>query len=103
MKTAIPNMDRHNMCIVYHWILQVPLISYIIETCSCLVTVYTSCNCCKAIWESNDFNWVCLHIINETNNEIIAVTNRKTYTMLLLKKGIYVANSKSLILCHFQK
>ena len=39
MKIIIPNIDIINMYIVYHWILQVHSISYITETCSCLVTV----------------------------------------------------------------
>ena len=73
------------MNIVYHWILQVHSISSNIKICSCLVTEPTSLICCKVRLVSNDFNLVCLHIINittaVTNNEIIAVTNRKTSTV----------------------
>ena len=81
MKTTIPNINRLNMHIVYHWILQVHSISCIIETCSCLVTASTSLNCCKTRLVIHDFNLVHLHIINTTievtTNEVIAVTNRK--------------------------
>ena len=73
------------MHIVYHWILQVHSISFNVEICSCLVTAPTSLICYKTRLEPNDFNLVCLHIINKrtvvTNNETIAVTNRKTSTV----------------------
>ena len=58
MKITIPNIDRLNMHIVYHWLLQVHSISSIIETCSCLVTVSTSLNCCKVRLVTKDFNFV---------------------------------------------
>ena len=56
MKITIPNIDIINMHIVK---LQVHLISCIVETCSCLVTVSTSLNCCKAIVVIKDFNLAC--------------------------------------------
>ena len=40
MKITIPNIDRLNTHIVYHWNLQVHSISCITETYSCLVTVH---------------------------------------------------------------
>ena len=65
---------------MYHWILQVHAISCVIETCSCLVTLPTSLNCCKVRLVTNDFNLVCLHIVYKTIDvttiEIIAVTDR---------------------------
>ena len=82
MKITIPNIDRLNMHIVYHWILQIYSISYSTETCSCLVTVFTSLNCCNVRLVNKDFNFACLYImkrsIKVTTNEIISVTNRKT-------------------------
>ena len=66
MKTTMPKIDKHNMHIVYHWILQVHSISCIIETCSCLVTMPTSLICCKVRLVTKDFNLVCLHIIYKT-------------------------------------
>ena len=81
-KITMPKIDRLNMNIVYHWILQVHSISHVTETCSCLVTMPTSLNCCKARLVAKDFNLACLHIIyttiDVTSNEIIAVTNRKS-------------------------
>ena len=81
MKITIPNIEGLNMHIVYHWILQVHSISCITETGSCLVTASTSLNCCKVRLVTKAFNLVCLHIMNRaiavTNNEIMAVTNRK--------------------------
>ena len=83
MKTTIPNIGIPNMHIVYHWILQVHSISCKAEICFCLVIVPTSLICCKARLVTNDFNLVCLHIINKTtvitNNKIIAVTNKKKH------------------------
>ena len=64
MKIIMPKIDRLNMHIVYHWILQVHSISCIIETCSCLATVPTSLLCSKARLVTKDFNFVCLHIIH---------------------------------------
>ena len=55
MKITMPKIDRLNMHIVYHWILQVHAISCITETCSCLVTIPTSLNCCKARPVTKDF------------------------------------------------
>ena len=84
-KTTIPNIGRLNMHIAYHWSLQVHSISCIIKTCSCLITASTSLNYCKARLVTNDFNLVCLHIINRifdvTNNVIITVTNSKMSTV----------------------
>ena len=81
MKIIMPKIDKPNMNIVYYCILQVHSISCVIETCSCLVTVPTSLICCKARLVTEDFNFVCLHIIYiiiyVTTNEVIAVTNRK--------------------------
>ena len=81
MKITIPNIDRLNTHIVYHWILQVHSITCIFETCSCLVTASTSLNCCKVRLVTKDFNLACLHIMNRTievtTNEIIGITNRK--------------------------
>ena len=85
METTIPNINILNMDVVYHWILQVQSISCIKEICSCLVTAAASLNCCKTRLVTNDFNLVCLHIMNKTtevtNNEIIEVKNRKTSTV----------------------
>ena len=81
MKIIMPKIDRLIMNIVYHWILQVHLISCVKETCSCLVTTPTSLNCSKARLVTKDYNFVCLHIIyitiDVTTHEIITVTNRK--------------------------
>ena len=83
MKITIPNIDRLNMHIMNHWILQIHSISCITETCSCLVTASTSLNCCQERLVTKDFNLVCLHImhrtIDVTTNEIIEVTNRKMF------------------------
>ena len=93
MKTAIPNIHIPNMQIVYHWILHVHSISCNIEISSCLVTAPTSFISCKARLVTNNFNLVCLYIINKTNvvtnKKIIAVTNRKTSTVQLLKRNFY--------------
>ena len=82
MKIIIPKIDKLNMNIVYHWILQVRSISCVIETCYCLATMPTSLIFFKARLVTKDFNFACLHIIyktiNVTTNEIIAVTKRKT-------------------------
>ena len=81
MKIIMPKIDRLNMHIVYHWILQVHSISCIIKTFSCLATVPTSLICCKARLVTKDFSVVCLHIIcittDVSTNKITAVTNRK--------------------------
>ena len=81
MKSNIPYIDRLHIHIVYHWILRKHSISCIVETCCCLATASTSLNCCKARLVTNDFNFVCVHIINRTievtTNEIIPITNRK--------------------------
>ena len=70
------------MHIMYYWILHVHSISCKTEICSCLVTGLTIFICCKARLVTNDFNLICLHIINKstkvTTNEMIAETNRKT-------------------------
>ena len=80
MKTTMPKIDRLNIH-EYHWILQVHSISCVIETCSSLVTMPTSLNCCRARLVTKDFNLACLHIIYKTidvtTNKTIAVTNRK--------------------------
>ena len=77
----MPKIDRLNMHIVYHWILQVHSISYVIETCSCLVTMSTSLNRCKVRLVTKNCNLASLHIISKTidvtTNEIMAVTKRK--------------------------
>ena len=90
MKTIIPNIDILSMHIVYHWILQVHSISCNSEKCSYLVTAPISLISCKTRLVTNDFNLVSLHIINKTtvvtNNEIIEVSNKKTSTVLLLKR-----------------
>ena len=66
---------------VYHWILQVHSISCVIETCSCLVAMPTSLNCCEARLFTKVFNLACLFIIYKTidvtTNEIIAVKTEK--------------------------
>ena len=73
MKSTMPKIDRHNMYIVYHCILQVHSISCVIET-SCLVTTPTSLNFCKVRLVTKDINLVCLHIIYKfidvTSNDI---------------------------------
>ena len=83
MKITMPKIDRLNMHIVYHWILQVHSISCVIDTCSCLVVTPTSLNCCKARLVTKDFNLACLHFIYKTidvtTNKIIVVTNRKRF------------------------
>ena len=82
MKLTTPIIDRFNIHIVCHWILKVHSISYIVKICSCLVTVSTSLNGCKARLVTRDFNLVCLHIMKRTieviTTKIMAVTNRKT-------------------------
>ena len=61
MKTTIPNIDRLNIHIVYHWSLQVYSILCIIQMCSCLVTASISLKCCKARLVSNDLIlYVCI-------------------------------------------
>ena len=91
----MPNIDRLNMHIVYHWILQVHSISCVIETCSCLATIPTSLIRCKARQVTKDFNFVSLHIIYKTidvtTNEIIAVTNRKNAYSINVKMGMFVS------------
>ena len=81
MKITMSKIDRLNIHIVYHWIFQVHSILCVIETCSCLVTMSTSLNCCKVRLVTKAFNLVCLYIIYKnidvTTNKIIAVTNRK--------------------------
>ena len=71
------------MHIVHHWFLQVHSISCVIETCFCLVTMPTSHICCEARLVTKEFNLVCFHTIYKTidvtTNEIMAVTNRKTF------------------------
>ena len=83
IKITIPNIDRLNMHIVYHWILQVHSISCIVETCCCLVTLSTSLNCCKVRLVTKNFNLACLHIMNRTievtTYDIMGVTNRKAF------------------------
>ena len=78
----MPKTATLNMNIVYYWFLQEHSTFDVIETCSCLATTLTSLICCKARLASKDFNFVCLHIIyitiDITNNDFIAVTNRKT-------------------------
>ena len=95
MKIIVPKIDRLNMHIVYHWILQVHSISCVTETCSCLVTVPTSLNCCKTRLVTKDFNLVCLHIMHKTidvtTNEIIAVINRKNVYSIIVRKGVFVS------------
>ena len=74
-------IHRLNMHIVYHWILQVQSISFVKETCCCLVTASTSLICCRVRLVTKDFNLACLHIMYKTidvnTNKILAVTNRK--------------------------
>ena len=104
MKIIMPEIDRLNIHIVYHWILQVHAISCITETCPCLDTVPTSLICSKARLVTKDFNYVCLPIIyiiiGVTTNEIIAVTNRKNRLSTIVKKEFLLAKSKPL-LCLF--
>ena len=82
IKMIMPKITKPNVAIVYHFILQVHSISYIIEICSCLDTTSAHLICCKAILVTRDFNFVCLHTIYittvVTTNDIIAVKNRKT-------------------------
>ena len=100
---TIPNIDIPNMHMVYHWILQVHSVSCITETCSCLVTVSTSLNCCKVRLVTKHFNLACsimCRTIKETTKEIRAVTNRKHVYNVITKQKFFLAKSKSL-LCLF--
>ena len=60
-----------------------------------LGTASTTLNCCKARLATNEFNLVCLHIINRTievtNSEKIAVTNRRNVYSVIIKKGIFLS------------
>ena len=91
----MPQIDRANMHIVYHWILQVHSISSVNDTCSHLVTMPTSFLCCKVRLVTKDFNFICLHIIYKvidvTTYEIIAVTIRQNIYSIIIKKGIFVS------------
>ena len=61
------------MYIVYYWILHGYSISCKVEICSSLVTAPTSLIFNQAKLVTNDFNLVCVHIINKTT----VVTNAK--------------------------
>ena len=65
INTIIPNNEIISIHIVYNWILHVHSISCKIEKCSCLVNAPTSLVCFKARLVTNDFNLVCLHIMNK--------------------------------------
>ena len=75
MKNTIFNIDRLNMHIAYHWILQAHSISCSNETGSCLVTASTSHNYCKVRLVTKDFNLACLHIMYRT---IEVATNKNS-------------------------
>ena len=95
MKTTVPSIDMLNMHMVYHCSLQLHSISCIGQVRSCLVTASTSVICFKARLVTNNLNLVCLHFINGTtevtNNKIIAVTNRKTFS-IIIQKGIFLSH-----------
>ena len=76
-----PKIDKHNMSMVYYWILQVYSISCTIETCSCLANVPTSFICCKARVVIIDLSFVCLH---STYITMVGNTNEIKGKVLLL-------------------
>ena len=84
---------------VYHCILQVHSILSMIS--SCLVTAPTSFICCKARLATSVLSFMCLHTMYTTkvitNNEIITVTNRKTFIMKLFKNKFLLGKSESVL------
>ena len=92
IKINKPKINIPNVKIVYHLILQVHSIYHNV---SCVATTPTSFVCCKARLATKGFSFVCLHSIQQTNivtnNEIIVVTNRKTFEIKLSKKNLVEA------------
>ena len=78
MKSINPKIEKLNIKIVYPSILQAHSINCDV---SCVATSPTSFICCKARLVTKVLSLLCLHSIDitniVTNNEIIAVTNRK--------------------------
>ena len=85
---------------MYHWSLQVHSIYCNV---SCVATTPTSFMCCKARLATKVLSFICLHSIEITNiitnNEIIAVTNRKTFKVKLSKKTFLLGDSNSVMVC----
>ena len=103
IKNTKPNIDICNIKIVYHCILQVHS-----NLCAGLIFTYvatalTSFICCKARLATKVLSFFYLHIIFitivVTSSEIIAVTNRKTSKIQLLKKKFLLGNSNSVSVC----
>ena len=88
-KNIRPKSDNHSIRMLYHCILQVH--SIFGKMPSCLVTALTSFICCKARLVISILSFMCLHSMYFTkvvsNSEIIAVKNRKTSIVKLLKKN----------------
>ena len=86
---------------VYNCILQ--LHSIFGEMPSCLVTASPSIIFCKARLDTSVLRFACLHSIYitkvVTNNKIIAVTNRKTSLVKLLRKNVLLGNTGSYVEC----
>ena len=106
-KGTYPKINKLNIKIMYHCILQVHSISCTKVTHSCLATALTSFICCKARLVTRDLSFMCLHIIYMTivvtTNKIIALKSRKLSTVELLKKTFLLGNSISLLVCLFCK
>ena len=89
----IPNKEKVNLQIVYNFNLHVHFMTCSSETCSCLAIAPTPLICFNARLDTNIYNFVCWHIINNTANvtynEIIASDKQENIYCIInfLKKS----------------